>query len=403
MMELQLLQGKSFLSFLLLRSISLRFIDRIEIVLKIKIRRQKYLNSLLCRVAFYIRNSATPHSLAPHIRMLALAATASGDFRDVLTIQQVETPDKIGSNELLVKVAWTDVNPVDLQKLQRASSLPFITGFSGSGIVEQTSDAAQFPTGSRVCFLVHQRGSYAQYCVVDRRAAAVVPENICLREAACVPLAGCTAFESLQKLGLLDEKKKTIQSLLIIGGSGGVGSWATRIARAVHPDLQIICTTSSEASSDWCKMNGASRCIPHEAMEKELTGDIDAILCLTEPTPTVMKAMSEVIRPYGSICLVVAGSSIRSLDLSFIFFKSVTVCTETMFNCFRTNFVPNEPAISQLLSWVSKGKMVVPLSPLLDHLDEDWTKATKLNGILDKLQSGHMQGKLVMRIGGTNV
>lgn len=336
--------------------------------------------------------------------MLALAATKAGDFRQSLSLEQVDAPTEIGPNELLIKVAWSDLNPVDLQKLQqRTGDAPFVTGFAGSGTVEQTSDASAFPVGSCICFLVNpsQRGSYAQYCVVDRRAAAILPNNVSLKEAASVPLAGCTAYESLMKMGLGDQRN-TIKSLLIVGGSGGVGSWATRIAQALRPDLQIICTASSQSSSDWCKTNGASRCIPHDAIDNELSGGpkgcVDAILCLTEPTPSLISSMAEVIRPYGSICLVVAGPSIRSLNLDFVFFKSATVYTETVFSCFRTHFSYFQPnqVIAQLLDWISSGKIAAPLSPWLEQGDPDWTKATASNGILEKL--GHVQGKLVMQI-----
>ncbi|GAX24935.1 hypothetical protein FisN_2Lh213 [Fistulifera solaris] len=340
--------------------------------------------------------------------MLALAATEAGEFRQTVSLQTVDIPTD-PPDFLLVQVAWSDLNPVDLQKLHsRTTDFPFVSGFSGSGIVQETSDEVAFPVGASVCFLLDptkKSGSYAQYCRVDRRAAALVPPQITLKEAASIPLAGCTAYESLRKLGLLTESTTSVQTLLIVGGAGGVGSWATRIARAWHPNLEIICT--SDTSRDWCLANGASRCIPHVLQELPggPHGSVDAILCLTEPTPTLMNAMSEVIRPYGSICLVVAGPSIRSLNLDFVFFKSVTVYTETVFSCFRTQFSHSQPSkmMAQILNWMSTGRICAPLSPCLDEIDADWTKATVPNGILERLHSGHVQGKLVMRIGDSSV
>jgi NADPH:quinone reductase-like Zn-dependent oxidoreductase len=341
--------------------------------------------------------------------MLALAATETGDFRQTLSLQTVTVPPTDPPDLLLVHVAWSDLNPVDLQKLHtRTKDFPFVSGFAGSGIVYETSDESAFPVGASVCFLLDptNSGSYAQCCRVDRRAAALVPPQIPLKEAASVPLAGCTAYESLKKLGFMTDSVTSVQTLLIVGGSGGVGSWATRMARALHPNLDIICT--SDTSRDWCLTNGASRCIPHHDLQQLSggpQGSVDAILCLTEPTPSLMNAMSEVIRPYGRICLVVAGSSIRSLNLDFVFFKSVTVYTETVFSCFRTQFSHSQPSemIAQILNWMSTGRISAPLSPSLDHVDLDWTKATVPNGILEKLHSGHVQGKLVMRIGDSSV
>ncbi|GAX26369.1 hypothetical protein FisN_2Hh213 [Fistulifera solaris] len=336
--------------------------------------------------------------------MLALAATEAGEFRQTLSLQTVDIPID-PPDFLLVQVACSDLNPVDLQKLHtRTSNFPFVSGFAGSGIVQETPDEAAFPVGASICFLLDptKSGSYAQYCRVDRRAAALVPPQITLQEAASIPLAGCTAYESLQKLGLLTESTTSVQTLLIVGGAGGVGSWATRMARALHPNSEIICT--SDTSRDWCRTNGASRCIPHDFLQ-ELPGgpqgSVDAILCLAEPTPSLMHSMSEVIRPYGRICLVVAGPSIRSLNLDFVFFKSVTVYTETVFSCFRTHFSHSQPSqmMAQILNWMSSGRIRAPLSPCLDEMNMHWTKATMPNGILEKLHSGHVQGKLVMRVG----
>jgi NADPH2:quinone reductase len=80
-------------------------------------------------------------------------------------------------------------------------------------------------------------------------------------EAATLPLSGCTAYESLEKLSL-----ENSSNLLIVGGAGGVGSWATLVARTKHPRLEIICTASSEESKRWCFENGASSC--HRDMVK---------------------------------------------------------------------------------------------------------------------------------------
>ena len=368
-----------------------------------------------------------------NIGMKALAASHFGDFRQVLSLQEVTSlqSEPLGPYDLLVQVAWSDVNPVDLQKLgggwragEPVDDPPFVTGFAGSGVVvkqgEGTPDVKSFPAGTRVSFLVNPsscRGSYAEYCIVDSRAVAVIPKDVSIRDASCVPLAGCTAFESLQKLALCDkvkttdvndsmtEKKiKTGKTLLIVGAAGGVGSWAIRLARAFQPDLEIIATVSSTESEDWCLAGGASKCIQHNEIETlggGPRGSVDAILCLTEPTPPVMKAMSEVIRPYGRICLVVAGASIQTLDLGFLFFKSATLSLETVFSCFRTGFAEINPAeeIADILDLLASQKISVPLSPILESLDEDWNKALS-GGLLDALREGHSRGKLILRVGG---
>ena len=372
--------------------------------------------------------------------MKALAATRHGDFQTVLSLQDVplqhqqQQQKDLQPNQVLVQVAWSEVNPVDLQKLKgrpgQAVNGYFIPGFAGSGVVVQQGsqqdekndnddddEAMQLPRweeGTKVAFLVDPSstsGSYAEYCVVDCRAIAAVLEKVSLRDAASVPLTGCTAYEALRKVELGPKQSSTNKkkkSLLIVGGSGGVGSWATRLARAWYPvdELEIIVTTSSQESTKWCQEQGASRCIGHDEIEGSLKGglqgSIDSIVCLTEPTPTVMKAMAEVLRPYGHICLVVAGASINSLDLGFLFFKSAHIAFETVFSCFRSKFSSAIPGneirdILELLPSIG-----APLSPLLKDIDEDWRQATVQGGILAALQGGHSRGKLVMKVGGTS-
>jgi NADPH:quinone reductase-like Zn-dependent oxidoreductase len=369
--------------------------------------------------------------------MKALAAHQYGDFRHVLALQDIPFDTEglsLLPHEVIVRVAWSDVNPVDLQKLhggERLTGKPvnaadttktFVPGFGGSGIVvrqggeeESLSEASsetrapRFPAGTRVSFLVNPssgHGSYAEYCIVDCRAVAALPNEVSLRDAATLPLAGCTAYEALHKLGLGGgHQPGKCQTLLIVGGAGGVGSWATRLARCWYApaELEIVATTSSNA--EWCLEQGASRCIGHDEIESSLvggpTGSVDAILCLAEPSPLLMKAMSEVIRPYGHLCLVVAGPSIQSLDMGFCFFKSVNVAFVTVFSCFRTNFAsvcPREE-MKDMFDMISlRNSLRVPLSPLLRQLNEDWKQATVSGGILDNLQRGHLRGKLVMRI-----
>lgn len=351
--------------------------------------------------------------------MKALAADSFGGYRIVLSLREVEKPEEpLEPYCVLVKVAWSDVNPVDLQKLNGGRkegehvSPPFIPGYSGSGeIVALGSDvekAGVFKMGSRIAFLVNPagRGSFAEFCVVDSRAAAVIPDNVSLRDSACVPLAGCTAHESLQKLKLdKSSPTKPGQRLVVVGGSGGVGSWAIRLCRAWHPSMEIIATVSSKASEEWCTKSGATQCVRHDELEKHLsggqTGSVDAILCLTEPKPELLKTLSEIIRPYGHVCFVVAGSSIQALDLGFFFFKSATISFETVFNSFRTQFSHTQPGveIAEILELMGSSALSAPVCPRLGEIDPDWSRATAKGGILERIESNHTQGKLLLHIG----
>jgi NADPH2:quinone reductase len=331
-----------------------------------------------------------------------LGATRFGAHRDVLQWGSDDTLPHCGDNQVLIQVQYAELNPVDLQKLQPHKpgqdipQAPLVVGYGGCGIVVQ-SNVDEVDINSEVVFLADPRrnGAFATHVVIDSQCVTKIPSNYSMMKAATLPLSGCTAYESLEKLSLASAK-----SLLIVGGAGGVGSWATLVARAKYPELEIICTTSSEESKAWCLENGASSVIAHHEILEKLgggpKGSVDRILCLTEPKPDLWKDLTEVVRPYGSICLVVAGPSIGSLDLGFCFFKGVTVTTETVFTSQRTNFSHCVPSqyMEEMLQLLASGKITrAPLS-----MDAVGWKDALQGGILDQLASGHTRGKLVMKI-----
>eukprot|EP01083_Nonionella_stella_P278600 947476_1 len=359
-------------------------------------------------------------------------------------------PESLSRTELIVKVEYSELNPVDHHKLKGPANkpagteipnAPLIVGFGGSGIVESiNADIADDKTkellGKKVIFIANpsKSGSYAEYIVCDRRVVAEIPEgkHMTLKNAASVPVAGCTALESLAKVGFPitvsspsasspATNNNTRKRLLIIGGAGGVGSWTTQLARSCYPDLEIICTASSPSSSEWCKKMGADRTLSHDPDDimKSLgggpKGSIDGIICLAEPTPALFNALSEVLRPYGKICLVVAGAGIKSLDLGFIFFKCGTVTTQTVFSSIRDGYhLDQSGGMEIILRFMKDGNVKAPFegnrSSILDEEMKDttsstdnWKEAIEKGGLIDKVGSGHCRGKLVMKIGSDKV
>lgn len=370
--------------------------------------------------------------------MKSLGATKFGR-ENLAFIPDRPRPVPGGATEVLIRVNYADLNPVDLQKLRMKSAgtptpphrTPLVVGFGGSGTVVAAGDDADGQgattaaveaaakakdlVGKDVCFLADpgRDGSHAEYVVVDARLVAPVPPGVAMASAACVPVAGCTAYECLDKVGLPvgrgsaragDSVCGTKKRLLIVGGSGGVGSWTTQLARKAYGEsLEIICTVGSPESAEWCSRMGADRTVPHDEIDKRLDagpkGSVDAIVCLAEPTQRLFNSLAEVIRPFGRICLVVAGDAIRELDLSFVFFKSGTVSTEAVFSSIRCGYHLDQAGeMATILEAIGDGSVRAPLS---DDWSEDascWEKANGEGGLIDKLGEGHTRGKHVMKI-----
>ena len=168
--------------------------------------------------------------------MKAIVMTNAGspevlEFRDIPT-PQIKTP-----TELLIKLKAAGVNPIDTKLRQRGTfypdDLPAILGCDGAGVVEAVGTAVEkFKVGDRVYFCAGglgktQTGNYAEYAVVEEHCVAHKPTSLSFTEAAAVPLALITAWESLYDRGRLEAG----QSVLIHAGAGGVGHLAIQLAK----------------------------------------------------------------------------------------------------------------------------------------------------------------------------
>jgi NADPH:quinone reductase-like Zn-dependent oxidoreductase len=152
---------------------------------------------------------------------------------EVLQLDDVPIPQP-GADELLVRIRAASVNPVDY-KIRRGAvpwvtpeMLPIILGRDLSGTVEGAGVGA-FGQGEAVYAMLGgiDRGSYAQYVVVKPNEAARKPARLSHIEAAAVPLAALTAWQGLFDHGHLEAG----QTVLIHGGSGGVGHFAIQFAK----------------------------------------------------------------------------------------------------------------------------------------------------------------------------
>jgi NADPH2:quinone reductase len=168
--------------------------------------------------------------------MKAMVMTKAG-FPEVLKLQEIPTPKIEKPTELLIKLKAAGVNPIDTKLRQRGTfypdDLPTVLGCDGAGIVEALgTDVKKFKVGDRVYFCAGglgktETGNYAEYAVVEEHCVAHKPNSLSFIEAAAVPLALITGWESLYDRGRLEAG----QSVLIHAGAGGVGHLAIQLAK----------------------------------------------------------------------------------------------------------------------------------------------------------------------------
>jgi len=154
------------------------------------------------------------------------------------------------SNELLVRVRASSVNPVDWKirqghlQLLTGFNFPRIVGSDISGVVVEVGrEVTQFQPGDEVYTFLNpiSGGACAEYAVVAESDAAIKPKNITHAEAAAVPIAGLTALQSLRDLGQIQAGNK----VLINGASGGVGTFAVQVAKAMNAEVTGVCSAKN--------------------------------------------------------------------------------------------------------------------------------------------------------------
>jgi len=174
---------------------------------------------------------------------------------DVLELKEVEKPIP-NDDELLVKVHATSINAIDMIFRSGASLLYGMTklmagfkkpkhkilGFDVSGEVESVGKkVTKFKKGDLIYGASKIAGANAEYVCIAEKNVAIKPAKMTYEEAAAVPNTGGTALTGLRDKVNIQEGQK----VLIIGASGGVGSFAVQIARTFTTEVTGVCSTST--------------------------------------------------------------------------------------------------------------------------------------------------------------
>jgi len=177
-------------------------------------------------------------------------------------VPETRAVPKPGPDEILVKVLAAGVNRPDVSQRQGhyppppgASDLP---GLEVAGeVVAVGSNAKKHKPGDKVMSLV-AGGGYAQYCIAQDAQAMAVPPSLSIAEAGAIPETLMTVWHNVFERGAL----KAGETLLIHGGSSGIGTMAIQLAKAFG--AKVIVTVGSKEKADACLKLGADRAINYK-------------------------------------------------------------------------------------------------------------------------------------------
>ncbi|AJP43468.1 quinone oxidoreductase [Alteromonas australica] len=328
-----------------------------------------------------------------------MKATVIEDFggTDVFTSAELEKPN-VKPGHVVVKVAATSVNTIDMMIRQMGTDLPFapalpgVLGMDFAGVIDQVGEGVtRFKVGDEVygCAggLGDLQGAMAEYMLADAQLIAHKPTSLSMREAAAIPLVGITAYE-----GLTRAQASEGQSVLVHGGAGGVGHLAIQIARSFGAN--VYATGGSEAQAALIEKLGATYI---DYRNEEVSDYVQAhtqgkgfdVVYDTVGGPNLQNSFAAA-KLNGQVSTTV---SLLETDLSPVHFSGLSLHVVFMLIPMIHNH--NRSAHGEILTTLAQMADAGKLAPVLDNQAFSLSEASQAH---DRLASGQVMGKIVISV-----
>ncbi|KAH8646826.1 reticulon-4-interacting protein [Xylariales sp. PMI_506] len=327
---------------------------------------------------------------------------APGPFFQQLTLATVSRPrEPLDDGQILIQVAVAGLNPLDY-KLAEAGliskvqfSFPKCPGMDFSGrVIAVGPNTPNVKPGDNVMGRMppfKASGSLAEYVVASPSDIAVIPGNVTLEQAGGAATCALTAYQTMVPFVKPGDK------IFINGGSGGTGTWAIQIAKAIGCHVTASCSTSKV---DLCRQLGADEVIDYKTTDVNTwlhqCGKVFAVAVDNVGTSNLFSFADEFLAPGGRFRLVGSPKSVGgAMNLVFNKVSSTLLPTflggsDHKFDAFVTKNVPTD--LAQIASWMGEGKVKTIIDSVFSF--EDAPKA------FEKLKEGSSTGKILVNIQG---
>jgi putative PIG3 family NAD(P)H quinone oxidoreductase len=277
--------------------------------------------------------------------MIAIEITQPGGPEVLVPVDRPEPT--IGPGEVLVKVAAAGVNRPDvLQRQGRYPPPPGITDIPGleiaGTIARIASDVTAWQVGDRVCALV-SGGGYSEFCAVPAPQCLPVPRGMDFTHAAAIPETTFTVWTNVFERGKLSRG----ESILIHGGSSGIGTTAIQLARALG--ARVFATAGSAEKCAACEAIGAEHAVNYRegdfvAAVKEFTNGRGVDVVLDMVAGDYVQRNIEVLALDGRLVMIGRQGGVKSeIDIMPILRKRLILTGSTL----RTRSIAEKGALAQ--------------------------------------------------------
>lgn len=327
-------------------------------------------------------------------KMTAVAISEPGGPL-VLKTEKRDVPQP-GPGEILIRVHAAGVNRPDI--LQRKGAYPAPAGASDLPGLEVAGDVAalgegalRWRVGDQVCALT-PGGGYAEYVVVHASHALPLPAGFTYTEAAAVPETYFTVWHNVFERGAL----KAGETLLVHGGSSGIGKTAIQLASAFG--ARVIATAGSKEKCDTCLKLGADRAVNYREEDfvqavKEATDGTGANVILDMVGGDYVGRNYSAAAVEGRIVQIATqAGAVASADFSKLMVKRLVHTGSTL----RPRSVEFKGAVAAALEvqvWpLLAARKVAPVMDMIFPLKEAWRAH-------ERMEEGDLIGKIVLDVG----
>jgi NADPH:quinone reductase-like Zn-dependent oxidoreductase len=228
------------------------------------------------------------------------------------SLKEIPVP-RPAENEILVRVTAAGVNPVDWKVRDRGDrAMPFVLGQDFAGVVSATgARVTKYHAGERIFGIARQHGAFAQYTIVPEedqlQPVAKIPDDVGDADAAALPTAGLTALAAIEWLRVTQGT-----TLLVLGATGGVGSFATQIA---HDRGARVIGTARSTNADFARSLGVDEFIAYDAenvstaVKASHPTGVDAVLDLVDDAENA-KATANLLHAGGRFVSTIGAADV---------------------------------------------------------------------------------------------
>ena len=313
-----------------------------------------------------------------------MRAIAEETFDGSIALMDLPTPE-IGAGEVLIRVWAAGVNPFDWKVAdgaledQMKHRFPLILGFDAAGVIERVgADVTRLAEGDEVYGYLFKPvigdGTYAEYVGASEPIVAKKPVTVGFAEAAALPTPGLTAMDLVDAVDTREG-----ETILIVGATGGVGSYATQLAarRGAH-----VIATARQTNEALVRRLGAAETIDHttedlvDAVRMAQPGGIDAVIDVVSDREALGR-ISMLVNEGGRLA-----SSVYAADVEWLARRGIGATNVSM--------QPDARRLEELSRMVDAGELSV-------RLDRTYP-LEKAPEALEERKTGHVRGKIVLLI-----